>query len=155
MMKFRAFLFGAFGALLLQLPAAAADSSDVVGTWQVDVETFRTQMEEMIQAQLVGLPEAQRAQAMAMAEAQIDGMLARMEGEAEFRPDGTVVFSSPSAPKSEGTWSLDGDRITLQRNQPEPGEPDYIGHLEGDVIEVRPEQVQSGGPEVVFKLVRK
>lgn len=152
--------YRSFPAALLALglsasAALAADPSDVVGRWEVDAEAMRAQMEGMIEMQLQGLPEAQRGQAMAMARSQLDSMVGKMAGEAEFQPDGTVVFTSPSAADTTGSWSLDGDVITFQRAERAPGEPAYVGQIVGDVIEMQPEGGQAGPQNVVFVLRRK
>jgi hypothetical protein len=144
-----------FGLSLFASAALAADPSDVVGRWEVDAEAMRAQMESMIEMQLQGLPEAQRGQAMAMARSQLDSMVGRMAGEADFQPDGTVVFTSPAQADSAGTWSLDGDEIRFQRAERAPGEPAYVGQIAGDVIEMQPEGGQAGPQKVVFVLRRK
>ena len=134
--------------LLLGLaPAHAADESDVVGTWAVDTAALRSQMESMMEAQLAQLPESQRGPAMAMVQGQLDQMVGQMEGQAEFRPDGTVTFTSATDPATYGTWSIENDRLRFGRAQPVAGEPAYVGSVDGDVIEVRPE---GGEPDPSF-----
>lgn len=125
-------------ALLLAPPAGAADASDVVGLWSVDTAALQGQMERMMEAQVTQLPEEQRAQAMAMARAHIEPMIGQMAGEAEFKPDGTVIFTSGNDPASSGTWSLEGGQIRFARDQRMPNEPAYAGRIDGDVIEVQP-----------------
>ena len=127
------------GLLSVGMPTHAADESDVIGVWTVDTGALRSQMESMMEAQFAQLPEAQRGPAMAMVQGQLDQMVGQMEGHAEFRPDGTVTFTSPDEPASHGTWSLEGDRLRFGRDQPEPGEPAYVGSVDDDVMQVRPE----------------
>lgn len=141
--------------LLLGLaPAHAADESDVVGTWAVDTAALRSQMETMMVAQLAQLPESQRGPAMAMVQGQLDQMVGQMEGQAEFMADGTVTFTSATDPATYGTWSLQNDRLRFGRDQPVPGEPAYVGSVEGDVIQVRPEEDQ-GDPSFTVTLRRQ
>lgn len=123
--------------------ALAADESDVVGTWSVDVEALRSRMEQMVAGQLASLPEAQQGQARSMMAAQLDQMVSGMAGQAEFRADGTVTFMSPNEPVSAGTWSLEDDVLRFERDERAPGEPAYVGSVEGDVIKVQPEEAQS------------
>lgn len=133
----------ALAAALLGGPALAADESDVLGLWTVDTEALRGQMERMLERRLDQLPESQRAPALAMARAQLAPMVDQMAGEAEFRPDGTVVFTSANDPASYGTWSLDDDTLRFERDQRGPDEPAYVGTVAGDVIEVQP----AGSPD--------
>ncbi|MDX1540970.1 MAG: hypothetical protein R3349_06155, partial [Geminicoccaceae bacterium] len=67
-----------------------------------------------------------------------------MAGEAEFRPDGTVVFTSATDPASYGTWSLDDETLRFERDQRMPDEPAYVGTIDGDVISVRPAGEDAG-----------
>lgn len=131
----------------------AADESDVIGLWSVDTGALREQMESMLERQFAQLPEDQRGPAMAMAMAQLDPMVGQMAGEAEFRPDGTVVFTSATDPASFGTWSLDDDLLRFERDQRMPSEPAYVGTVEGDVISVRPAGPQ-GNPHFTLTLRR-
>lgn len=120
-------------------PALALDDDDVLGRWAVDTEALRTQMERMLEGRFDELPEDQRDAAVAMAKGQIDAMTAQMAGEAEFRPDGTAVFTSARDPESYGTWSLENDRLHFARETRMPNEPAYVGTVEDDVIRVHPE----------------
>lgn len=134
----RQFAMIGLAAALFGSAALAAEESDVVGLWSVDTEALRGQMESMLARSFADLPESQRVPAMAMARARLDPVVGQMAGEAEFRPDGTVVFTSATDPESHGTWSLEDDQLRFQRDQPMPQEPAYIGTVEGDVISVRP-----------------
>ena len=133
-------------ALLFTMPggaAFAADQSDVVGTWSVDTAALRERMAQMVEQQLANMPAAQQARARMMMAAQLDQMVASMAGRADFRADGSVEFTSPNEEASSGTWSLEDDVLRFQRDERAPGEPAYVGTVEGDVIEVQPQDAQS------------
>lgn len=119
--------------------ARAAQESDVVGIWAVDVAGLKSEMERMLEEQFRQLPEAQQKQARAMAAVQLDAMVGQMAGEAEFRPDGTAIFTSAEDPPTTGTWTLDNGTLRFGRDQRAQGEPAYIGEVDGDVIRVEPE----------------
>ena len=136
-------------ALCLALSVAAglrADEADLLGVWAVDTAALRSQMERLIERRLGQLPENQRRPAMARARAQIGSMIGQMAGRAEFKPDGTVVFTSATDPVSFGSWSLENGTLRFGRDQPVPGEPAYVGAIDGDVIEVRPEGEPTDAP---------
>ena len=151
-MPARAITIG-LAAALLACPVLAADESDVVGLWIVDTDALRGQMERMMERQLAQLPESQRAPALAMARAQLAPMVDQMAGEAEFRPDGTVVFTSATDPASYGTWSLDDETLRFERDHRPPDEPAYVGTVEADVIEVQPAG-SPGNPHFTLTLRR-
>jgi hypothetical protein len=59
----------------------------------------------------------------------------------ELRPDGTYVETSPGPvdvpEESEGSWSLDGDRLILGASGDRPGHAWEITSAEGDRLTVR------------------
>lgn len=136
-------MFAAFLSVIGSQGSLAADASDVVGTWSVDTAALRERMAQMVEGELGNLPEDQQHRARAMMAAQLDQMVAGMAGQAEFRPDGTVLFTSPNQDDSAGTWSLEDDVLRFQRDERAPGEPTYVGTVEGDLIRVQPEDAQS------------
>jgi hypothetical protein len=146
-------LVAGLAAVLCALPALGADESDVIGLWSVDTDALRSQMESMLERRFAELPDDQRAPALAMAKAQLEPMVGQMAGEAEFRPDGTVVFTSGTDPASYGTWSLDDDLLRFERDQRVANEPAYVGTVEDDVISARPAG-REGNPNFTLTLRR-
>ena len=79
-------------ALLLLLVGGMARAADPVGTWAVDEDAFRRELQRIMQAELARLPAAERTQVEGAIAAQLDQMVRRGAGTAEFRADGTVLF---------------------------------------------------------------
>jgi hypothetical protein len=115
------------------------EESDVVGTWDVDGEVFRSDLERALESQFAGMPDIVRVHAMTAAQGQIEQMLGEGGAYAEFRPGGQVVFHSPGDPPSSGSWSLEGERIRFERAARAEGEPGYDGTVEEGVMRVEPD----------------
>lgn len=127
-------------ASLMAGAALGAEEGDVVGSWYVDVEAYRGDLERALDEQFSEMPEAARAQMKAMMQGQIVQMFEAAEAHVDFRPDGGMVFYSAEEPPTPGTWSLDGDEIRFARATRVEGEPGYAGTVNGDVIRVEPDR---------------
>lgn len=88
-------------------------SSGVTGTYMVDMEAVRELAKSEMEAELEGATEEQRAQAetgMAM----MEGFLAMFESwKLVINDDDTFNMSISENEELEGTWTLDGDQLTL------------------------------------------
>jgi hypothetical protein len=114
------------------------EETEVVGTWYVDTEIFRSDFERVLESEFDGMPEAVRAQMIKAARGQVERMLEGGGAYAEFRPGGEALFYIADDPPSAGTWSLDHGRIHFQRTARVEGEPGYDGTVDHGVMRVAP-----------------
>lgn len=88
-------------------------SGDVTGTYVVDMEAVREQLRAGMEAQAAGSSEAERQMAEG-AMTMMEGFLSVFEGwKLEIKGDNSFLFSQSETEQLEGTWSLDGDQMTL------------------------------------------
>lgn len=129
-------------ALILATTGGWANAENPVGRWQLDREAFEAQLTAFMESQLgsfENLPDATKAQVQAMMKTIVAEATSGMEGVAEFRDDGTVVFTDPEGNTDTGTWTLNGDVVTLLPANAPPGQERIQGTLTGDVITVEPD----------------
>jgi hypothetical protein len=100
-----------------------------------------------MQADLARMPTSERAQMEAMMAGQLDEMVRRSAGTAEFRPDGTVLFEGVEGDRQTGRWTIEGDRMRLVTE----GDPPFVGTLEGDTMRLEPEGEAEISMEYVLK----
>jgi hypothetical protein len=124
---------------LMVEPARADEETDIVGTWYVDAETFRSDFERVLESEFAGMPDAIRTQMMRAAKGQVEQTFKNGHAYAEFRPGGEVIFYSADDRPSPGTWSLDGDHIHFERAVRIEGEPGYEGVVDGGIMRVEPD----------------
>lgn len=128
----------ALGSALL-LAGRVALAADPVGSWAVDTAALKAELERLVQADLARMSASERAQMGPALAGQLDELVRRSAGTAEFRRDGTVLLQgSHDGTRQTGRWTLDGDRVRLvpddHRKSP------FAGAVEGDTMRLKPER---------------
>jgi hypothetical protein len=142
-MRSKGALIALFSAGLLADAARAVEGrteeSDVVGTWYVDADVFRSDLERELELQFAGMPEIVRIDTMAAAKRHLERSFERGMAYAEFRPGGEVIFHTADDPPSAGFWSVRGERIRFKRRAQIEDEPGYDGTIDEGVMRVEPD----------------
>lgn len=142
-MRSKGALIALFSAGLLADAARGVEErteeSDIVGTWYVDADVFRSDLERVLELQCAGMPEVVRIDMMAAAQRHLERSFERGIAYAEFRPGGEVIFHSADDPPSAGSWSVEGERIRFKRKAHIEGEPGYDGTIDEGVMRVEPD----------------
>ncbi len=135
----------AFAVVLFSAQLAAAQSP--VGTWVIDKDAMRGQLRQAIEAEMRDLTPEMRAQVAPMIDQQVEGIIAELEGSAEFREDGSVVFRDDRGGVDEGRWEMADGVIRLSAADGQGGT--MVGELVGERMVMKPE----GEEEVPFSFV--
>ncbi len=135
----------AFTVVLFSAQLAAAQSP--VGTWVIDKDAMRGQLRQAIEAEMRDLTPEMRAQVAPMIDQQVEGIIAELEGSAEFREDGSVVFRDDRGGVDEGRWEMADGVIRLSAADGQGGT--MVGELVGERMVMKPE----GEEEVPFSFV--
>ncbi|HFD16909.1 MAG TPA: hypothetical protein ENJ38_11485 [Rhodospirillales bacterium] len=135
----------AFTVVLFSAQLAAAQSP--VGTWVIDKDAMRGQLRRAIEAEMRDLTPEMRAQVAPMIDQQVEGIIAELEGSAEFREDGSVVFRDDRGGVDEGRWEMADGTIRLSAASGKGGT--MVGRMVDGRMVMKPE----GEEEVPFSFV--
>ena len=135
----------AFTVVLFSAQLAAAQSP--VGTWVIDKDAMRGQLRQAIEAEMRDLTPEMRAQVAPMIDQQVEGIIAELEGSAEFREDGSVVFRDDRGGVDEGRWEMADGTIRLSAANGKGGT--MVGRMVDGRMVMKPE----GEEEVPFSFV--
>ncbi len=135
----------AFTVVLFSTQLAAAQSP--VGTWVIDKDAMRGQLRRAIEAEMRDLTPEMRAQVAPMIDQQVEGIIAELEGSAEFREDGSVVFRDDRGGVDEGRWEMADGTIRLSAASGKGGT--MVGRMVDGRMVMKPE----GEEEVPFSFV--
>ncbi len=134
-MRFAITRLFAFAFVLLVAELAVAQS--LVGTWVIDKEAMRGELRQAIEAEMRDLTPEMRAQVAPMIDQQVEGIIAQLQGSAEFREDGSVVFRDEKGGEDPGRWEMVDGRIRLTAAD---GKGDaMVGELVDGRMVMRPE----------------
>ncbi len=132
--------------VLLLFAGQAAVAQSLVGTWVIDKEAMRGQLRQAIEAEMRDLTPEMRTQVAPMIDQQVEGIIAELEGSAEFREDGTVLFRDEQGGADEGRWEMTDGRIRLTAASGEGNA--MVGELVDGRMVMKPE-----GEELPFAFV--
>ena len=134
--------------------AGGGGDAAAVGTWVLDKDNIREVMRAMITEQMGGsIP----PEAAPMVEQQVNQMIDRMEMRLELNADGTASMNAVnpmdgSRKEDNGTWTRDGDTITISTagEDPELGP----GTVKGKLVNGALEMTAPGNEEMTLRLIR-
>ncbi len=135
----------ALAVILFTAPLALAQSP--VGTWVIDKDAMRGQLRQAIEAEMRDLTPEMRSQVAPMIDQQVESIIAELEGSAEFRADGSVIFRDGQRVEEEGRWEMADGVIRLSAANGQGGT--MVGELVGERMVMKPE----GEEEVPFSFV--
>ena len=137
--------------VLLPLLSACGGKTPV-GTWELDTEAVAKQLEAVFDKQYAEMPAEQQQMAKSMMKPMLD-QFRQTTSTMEIEADGTYTTTSQTAegePQVEsGTWTLEGDQITLEKSD---SDQSITGTFAGNEMRL----TQKGGPiEFEAVLTRK
>ncbi len=136
-----------FAFVFVLFVADLAVAQSLVGTWVIDKDAMRGQLRQAIEAEMRDLTPEMRAQVAPMIDQQVEGIIAELQGSAEFREDGSVVFRDEKGGEDAGRWEMIDGRIRLTAAD---GKGDaMVGELVDGRMVMRPE----GEKDVPFSFV--
>jgi len=129
-------------ALSLALSLAVVScggSSGPVGSWELDSDATAAAVEAAMEKSMEGKSEAEKAMAKGMMGPMLE-MIKKMTITMEIKDDNTFVGHADNPDGThedkDGTWKVDGDKITLTPTPPTEGktEPPLVGTIAGSKI---------------------
>lgn len=140
-------------AASLLLAAEAALAADPVGAWALDKKAALADMKRVVLAEVerAGAGEAELEEIGASLDAQVDELMGQFPDVVVFRPDGEVRLEGGDGDEGGGRWSAVGDSVRVVDGD----EPVMSGTLDGDVMRLRREAEDGGGPPLEFTLRRR
>ncbi|MEO1018130.1 MAG: hypothetical protein AAFY56_10605 [Pseudomonadota bacterium] len=145
--------------LIVLVSATWARAEDPIGRWQLDREAFESQLASLMESQLGNfdnLPEGTKVQMQAMMKSIMAEATAGLDGVAEFRDDGTLVFTDADGNTDTGSWVQEGDTVIIIPENAPRGQERIQGTLSGDVITVKSDMsdAPSDAPEMTMTFNR-
>lgn len=113
------------------------DAAPHAGTWELDTDVVREAMKAEVAA--IEDPDERRAMEAGMA-MMGEKMLDAMSMTLTLNPDGSATSTTRMMDESEtihGTWSAEGDRLTIVMEQDGQSEP-VAARVDGDLLELLP-----------------
>lgn len=111
--------------LSLSLVVACGGGNAAVGTYTLDTDAVKASVQEMFKDMPGGGKEM------------VDGMTKDMQGTIELKADGTASMDQkggPSAGTTQGTWKLEGDKVSMTAKDKAGKETTLTGTLAGKVL---------------------